>query len=94
MRTAAHAIGTTGIASATRAGVDSIEHGHLIDAEGIALMLEHRVCLIPTLSALRAVVDAPADAGMPAAVRNKATLVIKADTIVHAQVTRYPATAR
>ncbi|MBD5604870.1 MAG: amidohydrolase family protein, partial [Candidatus Eremiobacteraeota bacterium] len=34
MRCAAHAIGTEGIVNAVRAGVDSIEHGHLIDDEG------------------------------------------------------------
>jgi imidazolonepropionase-like amidohydrolase len=38
---AAHAHGTQGIKDAVRAGIDSIEHGSLIDAEGIALMKEH-----------------------------------------------------
>jgi imidazolonepropionase-like amidohydrolase len=33
MRVAAHAIGTNGIKNALRAGVDSIEHGHLLDDE-------------------------------------------------------------
>jgi imidazolonepropionase-like amidohydrolase len=38
---AAHAHGTQGIKDAVRAGIDSIEHGSLIDDEGIALMKEH-----------------------------------------------------
>jgi imidazolonepropionase-like amidohydrolase len=38
---AAHAHGTQGIKDAVRAGIDSIEHGSLIDAEGIALMKQH-----------------------------------------------------
>jgi imidazolonepropionase-like amidohydrolase len=38
---AAHAHGTQGIKDAVRAGIDSIEHGSLIDAEGIQLMKEH-----------------------------------------------------
>jgi len=38
---AAHAHGTEGIKDAVRAGIDSIEHGSLIDAEGIALMKQH-----------------------------------------------------
>ena len=38
---AAHAHGTEGIKDAIRAGIDSIEHGSLIDAEGIALMKQH-----------------------------------------------------
>jgi imidazolonepropionase-like amidohydrolase len=37
-KVAAHAHGTQGIKDAIRAGVDSIEHGSLIDAEGIEMM--------------------------------------------------------
>lgn len=73
---AAHAIGTTGIQNAVRAGVDSIEHGHLIDAEGIRLMLEHGTALVPTLAALWCIVEAGRDperaAGMPESVISKA----------------------
>ena len=43
---AAHAHGTQGIKDAVRAGVDSIEHGSLIDAEGIAMMKEHGTYLV------------------------------------------------
>ena len=38
---AAHAPGTEGIKQAIRAGVRSIEHGSLLDDEGIELMLRH-----------------------------------------------------
>lgn len=38
---AAHAHGTEGIKDAVRAGIDSIEHGSLLDDEGIRLMKEH-----------------------------------------------------
>ena len=38
---AAHAHGTEGIKDAVRAGIDSIEHGSLLDAEGIELMKQH-----------------------------------------------------
>jgi imidazolonepropionase-like amidohydrolase len=37
-KVAAHAHGTIGIKDAVRAGVDSVEHGSLIDAEGIEMM--------------------------------------------------------
>jgi imidazolonepropionase-like amidohydrolase len=37
-KVAAHAHGTEGIKMAVRAGVDSIEHGSLLDAEGIRMM--------------------------------------------------------
>ncbi len=51
LRVAAHAIGTQGIKNALRAGVDSIEHGHMLDEEAIALFKERNVFLVPTLSA-------------------------------------------
>lgn len=44
----AHAEGTEGIKNALRAGVTSIEHGDLIDEEGIDLMLKGDVPLAPT----------------------------------------------
>ncbi|HMD02210.1 MAG TPA: amidohydrolase family protein [Candidatus Baltobacteraceae bacterium] len=72
MRCAAHAIGTNGIKNALRAGVDSIEHGHLIDDEGIALMVDRGTYLVPTLAAIRCIVEAPAEAGMPDYVTRKA----------------------
>jgi imidazolonepropionase-like amidohydrolase len=46
---AAHAHGTEGIKRAVRAGVRSIEHGSLIDDEGIALMVEHGTYLVADL---------------------------------------------
>jgi imidazolonepropionase-like amidohydrolase len=72
MKCAAHAIGTGGIKNAIRAGIDSIEHGHLIDDEGIALMLERGTYLVPTLSAIDRIVSAGPDAGMPDFVVRKA----------------------
>ena len=41
LKVAAHAHGTSGIKDAIRAGVDTIEHASLIDAEGIALAKQH-----------------------------------------------------
>lgn len=45
-KVAAHAHGAQGIKNAVRAGVDSIEHGSLIDEEGIALMKERGTWLV------------------------------------------------
>ena len=45
-KVAAHAHGTEGIKDAIRAGVDSIEHGSLIDAEGIEMMKAHGTYLV------------------------------------------------
>lgn len=51
LRVAAHAIGTQGIKNSLRAGIDSIEHGTMLDDECIALFKERGVYLVPTLSA-------------------------------------------
>jgi len=45
----AHAEGASGIKAAVRAGVDSIEHGTMLDEEGAQLMEEHHTWLVPTL---------------------------------------------
>lgn len=45
----AHAEGTEGIKAAVRAGVDSIEHGTMLDDEGAALMEKKGTWLVPTL---------------------------------------------
>jgi imidazolonepropionase-like amidohydrolase len=55
--TLAHAEGTSGIKNALRAGITSIEHGDLIDDEGIDLMLERDVPLIPTFNINFALMD-------------------------------------
>ena len=45
----AHAEATEGIKSAVRAGVDTIEHGTMLDEEGAALMAQKGTWLVPTL---------------------------------------------
>ncbi|HEV3456465.1 MAG TPA: amidohydrolase family protein [Thermoanaerobaculia bacterium] len=48
-KVAAHAHGTEGIKRAARAGVASIEHGGLIDDEGIRLLKERGIYLVPDI---------------------------------------------
>ena len=45
----AHAEGVDGIKAAVRAGVDSIEHGTMLDDEGATLMAKRGTWLVPTL---------------------------------------------
>lgn len=47
-KVAAHAHGTEGIKAAIRAGVSSIDHGSLLDAEGMQMMIDKNVYLVPT----------------------------------------------
>ena len=44
-----HAEGTGGIKAAVRSGVDSIEHGTMLDEEGATLMQQRGTWLVPTL---------------------------------------------
>jgi imidazolonepropionase-like amidohydrolase len=48
VKVAAHAHGTEGIKAAVLAGVASIEHGSILDDEGMALMKERGTYLVPT----------------------------------------------
>lgn len=73
----AHAHGTTAIKNAIRAGVDSIEHGYLIDEEGIEMMLERGTYLVATSSAVRNVVKHGVAAGIRPDVVRKAEQAIE-----------------
>jgi imidazolonepropionase-like amidohydrolase len=73
MRVAAHAIGTNGIKNALRAGVTSIEHGHLLDDDAIALFKERNAYLVPTLAAVWCIYENIAGGAQPDYVVRKAT---------------------
>lgn len=53
----AHAQGAEGVKNAVRAGVHSIEHGIYLDDEAIELMLRRGTFLVPTLLAVRSVIE-------------------------------------
>jgi imidazolonepropionase-like amidohydrolase len=48
-RVMAHAEGTAGITAAVRGGVDTIEHGTMLDEETAKMMSERGIWLVPTL---------------------------------------------
>jgi len=64
-KVAAHAHGTQGIKDAVRAGVDSIEHGSLIDAEGIELMKAHGTYLVADIYNDDYILGKAVDFGLP-----------------------------
>jgi imidazolonepropionase-like amidohydrolase len=49
LKVAAHAHGAEGIIAASNAGVDSIEHGSLMDSKAIEVMKKNGTWLVPTL---------------------------------------------
>jgi len=80
-----HAIGTEGIKQAIRAGVDSVEHGILIDPEGIQLMKQHGTYLVPTLYVLNYVVEQGEKHGYPpGSIAKGKTLVEERDRNIRA----------
>jgi len=63
-RVASHAQGAPGVKNAILNGVDTIEHGYLIDDECISLMLDRGTYLVPTIALLnvfKAAVSRPLD---------------------------------
>ncbi len=62
---AAHAHSPAAMNDAIRAGVASIEHGTLIDDEGIRLAKEHGTFIVPTLYTLDYIIDEGAENGVP-----------------------------
>lgn len=72
----AHAEGTEGIKAAARAGVDSIEHGTLLDEEGASLMEQRGTWLVPTLYTFQFGVQHGADWGAdPASVAKEKAIL-------------------
>ncbi|MGE5842058.1 MAG: amidohydrolase family protein [Deltaproteobacteria bacterium] len=66
-----HAQGNEGIKNSLRAGFDAIEHGIFLDDEAIALFLEKRVTLVPTLSAPFNIMQKGEKSGIPAHIIEK-----------------------
>ena len=87
VKVAAHAQGPAAIRNAVMAGVDSIEHGSLIDRETALLMKEKNVVLVPTLARLKAA-NAPAQnqqrvfGAVTEAVRAGVPIVLGTDAVV------------
>ena len=72
-----HAHTTEGINEALRNGVDSIEHGTLMDDESIRLMVKNHVNLAPTLAAGRAVQEqAEHDPSIDPIIRQKGLMLL------------------
>lgn len=73
----AHAEGTEGIKAAVRAGVDSIEHGTMLDEEGATLMEQHGTWLVPTLNVFQREADVSAAIGYEAVSTAKIRAILK-----------------
>lgn len=72
----AHAEGPDGIKAAVRAGVDSIEHGTMLDEEGAALMEKRHTWLVPTLSVIQRYATMSSPSGLDAVALEKSRIVL------------------
>ncbi len=74
-RVAAHAHGAQGVVWASEAGVDSIEHGHLMNDAAIATLKKNGTYLVPTLYLIDWQREHAAEANLPDFVKKKMELV-------------------
>ena len=73
LRITTHAHGAEGMRIATEAGVDSIEHATLLDQKTIRVIKDRDVALVPTFSALKAILGK--EDQLPAQARERAKSV-------------------
>jgi len=74
LKVASHAIGRDGIHNSILAGVDTIEHGHFLDDELVALMEERNTAWIPTLFVYKQIAT---QEGIPSYARDKAEEIVR-----------------
>jgi imidazolonepropionase-like amidohydrolase len=74
-KVAAHAHGAQGAIWASEAGVDSVEHGHLMNDEAIATLKKNGTYLVPTLYLIDWQRDHAAQANLPSFLKAKMELV-------------------
>ena len=76
-RVAGHCHGAAGVKEAIRAGLDTVEHGTLLDDEAIALMKQHGTYYVPTLVAPFHICAGGTASGIPAYAVQKSHLVME-----------------
>jgi imidazolonepropionase-like amidohydrolase len=75
---AAHATGTSGVMQAIEAGIDSIEHGLMLDKPSVAAMARQNVYYTPTLNIYVRIAERGAEANLPAYAITKAEAAVDA----------------
>jgi imidazolonepropionase-like amidohydrolase len=75
-RVAAHAHSAQGVKNALLAGVDTIEHGTLMDEEALGMLIERGAFYVPTLVPVVNILAGGAEAGIPDWVIEKGRSVI------------------
>jgi imidazolonepropionase-like amidohydrolase len=74
-KVAAHAHGAQGVIWASEAGVDSVEHGHLMNDEAVATLKKNGTYLVPTLYLIDWQMENAAQANLPDFLKQKMGMV-------------------
>jgi len=74
-KVAAHAHGAQGVSWASEAGVDSVEHGHLMNDAAIAMLKKNGTYLVPTLYLMDWQREHAAQANLPEHAKRKMEMV-------------------
>jgi imidazolonepropionase-like amidohydrolase len=77
-KVAAHAHGAQGVIWASEAGVDSVEHGHLMNDQAIATLKKNGTYLVPTLYLIDWQRENAAQANLPDFLKQKMLMVSEA----------------
>src|SRR5205085_8970761 len=80
-KVAAHAHGAEAIKRAARAGVASVEHGGLVDEEGVRLMKEHGTYLVPDVYTDAYILEHGKEIGLPDKMVEKERQLRKAQNV-------------
>src|SRR5205085_3727045 len=76
-RVMVHAEGTAGITAAVRAGVDTIEHGTMLDEETAKMMADRGIWLVPTLETVQRGVEIGLTQGQEPVMLEKGKAILK-----------------
>ena len=76
-RVAGHCHGAAGVKAAIGAGLDTVEHGTVLDKEAIAVIQQHDTDDVPTLAAPFHICAGGTSSGIPAYAVHKAHLVME-----------------
>jgi len=85
----AHAEGTEGIKAAVRAGVDSVEHGTMLDEQGAALLAQKGIWLVPTLEVFQRLPEIDASSGHDPLSREKDRAILKFQSAAFQRALKY-----
>ncbi|HEX3321751.1 MAG TPA: amidohydrolase family protein [Terriglobales bacterium] len=85
----AHAEGVDGIKAAVRAGVDSIEHGTMLDNEAAGMMAKNGTWLVPTVSVFQRYAQIGSESGLDKVALEKSRTILRYQSAAFQSALKY-----